>query len=108
MAERSAAKSTVEVASAFLAGKVGLIECAVRLASLSHSLVPDWTKDPDFLFFGVLASATDHLPYGSAREYWSAAASKNADAETDRIEQTSRDEAVRACNHIIERFKHAV
>lgn len=107
MAERWAAESAVEVAGAFLTGQIGLIECSVRLASLAHSLVPDWTKDPDFLFFGVLASDTDHLPYGPAREYWSTAALKNADAEIDRIEQTSKDEAVHACNHIIERFKSA-
>lgn len=102
MTERSAAESAVEVAGAFLAGQVGLIECSVRLASLADSLVPDWTKDPDFLFFGALASDTDHLPYGSAREYWSTEALKDADAAIGRIEQASRDEAAHACNQIIE------
>lgn len=108
MAGRTTEGSAVEVARAFLAGELCLIECSVRLASLAHSLVPDWTKDVDFLFFGVLASDTDHLPYGAAaRQYWSASALKDADAEIAIIEEGSRDEAMRGCHSIIERFKNA-
>ena len=100
-------RSAVKVAKAYLAGQLCLIECSVRLASLAHSLVPDWTKDEDFLFFGVLASDTDHLPYGTARLYWSEAALNEADNEIVRIEENSRDEAGRRCMHIIERFQNA-
>lgn len=107
MAGRNTEDSVVEVARAFLAGELCLIECSVRLASLAHSLVPDWTKDADFLFFGVLASDADHLPYGTARQYWSASALEDADAEIARIEEGSRDEAMRGCLSIIERFKNA-
>jgi hypothetical protein len=107
MADRYAEDSAANVASTFLAGETCLIECSVRLASLAHSLVPDWTKDADFLFFGVLASDTDHLAYGAARQYWSASALEQADAEIARIEEDSRYEARRACLSIIERFKNA-
>jgi hypothetical protein len=105
MPEQFAAQAAVEAARAFLAGEICLIECSVRLTSLAHSLVPDWKEDPDFLFFGVLASDTDHLPYGSARQYWNATALAAADVEIGRIEGCSRDEALQACKHIVERFK---
>jgi hypothetical protein len=41
----------------------------------------------------MLANQCDHLPYETARQYWSATALKNADAGIARIEEKSRDEA---------------
>src|SRR5688572_14327535 len=62
-------KVAVETAKAILADKVGIVEGSVRLSSLAHAIVPNWANDPDFVVFGALASETDHLPIGSARQY---------------------------------------
>lgn len=102
-----ATQSAVETARAVLSGNVGIIQGSVRLASLAHDIVPNWTADEDFLVFGVLSSETDHLPVGSARQYWSQVALADADQEISRIEQSARDEVVRACANVIKRFENA-
>jgi len=97
-------RSTVETAEAVLARKIGIIEGSIRLASLAHDVVPDWVADEDFVVLGALSSETDHLPTGSARQYWSATALAEADVAIARIEQNAKEDVFRACTNIIKRF----
>jgi hypothetical protein len=107
MASEYAKQSAVEIAQAVIAGRIGIIEASVRLASLAHDIVPIWVDDEDFVVFGVLSSETDHLPTGSARQYWSATALAEADVDIARIEQNAREDVLRACTNVIKRFADA-
>jgi hypothetical protein len=97
----------VETAKEILSGKIGIIEGCVRLSSLGHAVVPSWSDDPDFVVLGALASETDHLPPGSARQYWSSTALAEADAHIATVENDAREDVKRACVSIIERFSDA-
>lgn len=95
------------MAQAVVAGEIGIIEGSVRLASLAHDIVPNWVDAEDCVVFGALSSETDHLPTGSARQYWSATALAGADVEIARIEQDAREGVLRACTNVIKRFSDA-
>jgi hypothetical protein len=107
MKDEHARRSAVETAQAVIAGKIGIIEGSIRLASLAHDVVPNWVTDEDFVVLGALSSETDHLPTGSARQYWSATALAEADVAIERIEQNAREDVFRACTNIIKRFADA-
>src|SRR6478735_2475557 len=94
-------REAVRLARAMLSGELGLLEGSIPLASLAHAIVPDWTKDPDFLVFANISDEIDHLPFGLARGNWSPQALARADADTERITQLVREEIVVACQHII-------
>jgi hypothetical protein len=98
-------RTAVETAKAVLSGELGIIEGSVRLSALSHGIVPVWHEDKDFLVFGVLASDTDHLPTGSARQYWSSAALAREDQNIARIEASAEANVIAACKNIIARFE---
>lgn len=106
-ADRSAQRLAVEIAEKVLSGEIGVIEGAVRLASVAYDAVEDWRIDSDFVVFGGLASETDHLPSGSARQYWSRAALAEADLDIARIENHARADVFRACSSVIKRFSDA-
>jgi|KBSMisStandDraft_5_1062788.scaffolds.fasta_scaffold192512_1 hypothetical protein len=97
-------REAVKLARAMLSGELGLLEGSIPLASLAHAIVPDWTKDPDFLVFANISDEIDHLPFGSARDNWNQASLARADADIERITRQVRDEVVVACQHIIGRF----
>jgi hypothetical protein len=97
----------VETAKKVLSGEIGIVEGSIRLSQLAHAVVPSWAEDADFVVFGALSSETDHLPTGSARQYWSAAALAEADAQIARIENDAREDVLRACSNVVERFADA-
>ena len=94
----------VKAANLLLARELGVIEGCGLLASLAHVLVPDWTADQDFVVFGALASETDHLPTGTARQYWAADALAREDRDIARIEASARSGVLAACRNVIARF----
>lgn len=51
-ADRSAQRLAVEIAEKVLSGEIGVIEGAVRLASVAYDAVEDWRIDSDFVVFG--------------------------------------------------------
>jgi hypothetical protein len=91
-------------ARAVLNGELGAIEGSIALAAYAHDVVPDWTVDPDFVVFGVIASDTDHLPFGQVRTLWSATALAKAAAEIEAITEGHKAEIRRACANVIARF----
>jgi hypothetical protein len=73
-----------------LSGGVGVIEGCKQLADLAHSSVPDPHSDPDFGYCVALASDTDRLPTGSARQYWAHDALAREDRDIARIRRIGR------------------
>lgn len=97
-------RDALRTARAVLDNELGIIERSIKLAAYAHSVVADWATDPDFLVFGVLASETDHLPFGAVRDRWSVTALAKADAEIGVITQRNRDNVRQACENVIARF----
>ena len=97
-------RDALSAARAVLDGELGVIEGSVALAAYAHHIVPDWATDPDFVTFGVIASDTDHLPFGEARSWWSPAALTQADAEIEAITEGNRAKVRQACENVIARF----
>lgn len=97
-------RDALRTARAVLDGQLGLIEGCIALAAYAHHVVPDWRVDPDFIVFGVLASETDHLPLGQARNLWSVSALAKADAEIEAIVEGHQTKVRQACENVIGRF----
>jgi hypothetical protein len=95
----------VRKARAVLSGELGILEGCIPLASLAHDVVADWRIDPDFLVFGVVASETDDLPLGKARNQWDAAALARADLEIERHTREVQEKVLAACRNVVERFE---
>jgi hypothetical protein len=91
-------------ALAVLDNKLGIIEGSRELAKYAHSVVADWRTDPDLVVFGALASETDHLPFSTVRDRWSAEGLAKADAEIDAITRRNHDKVRRECENLIARF----
>lgn len=54
--------------------------------------------------FGAIASSTDHLPFGEVLRRWSEAALAKADLEIETITERKRENVIRACRNLIDRF----
>ena len=104
-AEEQAWREVVAAADAVLAGKLGIIEGARVLSSLSHRVIDNWASDPEFRVFGALDTETDDLPVGRVRDLWDPAALVEKDAIIQRIEASSRAEVEEACRRLIVRFR---
>jgi len=87
-----------------LDGELGVIEGCIALSRYAHDVVPNWAADPDFVIFGVIASETDHLPFGEVRSRWSPAALAKADAEIAAIVEANRTKVRQACENLAARF----
>lgn len=96
--------TAVATANAIVNGELGLIQGCIRLSSLAHDLVPDWRVDQDFVIVGGVASETDDLPTGSAREYWSQTALGREDKKIAEYEARIRETVLAACRNIASRF----
>jgi hypothetical protein len=94
----------VRIARAIIAGRTGVLEGCIPLASIAHEVVPDWRVDRDFVIFGGVASEIDALPFGPVRERWSSAALAKADIEIARYTLVVQERVLGACRNIVERF----
>jgi hypothetical protein len=97
-------RDALKMAQSVLGGEIGAIEGSIALARFAHDVVSDWRVDPDFVVFGVVASETDHLPFGLVRERWSVVGLAKADAEIGAITERYQAKVRRACKNVIERF----
>jgi hypothetical protein len=95
----------VRIARAILSGELGVLEGCIPLASVAHDVVADWRIDADFVVFGAVASETDKLPLGKAREQWGTAALARADVEIDRYTREVQDRVLAACRNVLDRFE---
>lgn len=102
--KRWSRQTAVATARSVINGDIGIIEGSIKLFGLSHKFVATWHTDPDFRIFGSLASETDHLPTGSARQHWSASALARADQNIARIEENARADVMAACHNVIACF----
>ena len=96
--------TAVATANAIINGELGLIQGCIRLSSLAHDLVPDWRVDQDFVIVGGVASETDDLPTGGAREYWSQTPLGREDKKIAEYETRIRETVFSACRNIASRF----
>lgn len=97
-------RDALNMARSVLNNEIGIIEGCIALARFAHEVVPNWSSDPDFVVFGVIASDTDHLPFGQVRDRWSSAGLAKADAEIEAITERHRVEVRQACENVIARF----
>jgi hypothetical protein len=93
----------IEVASAMLAGEIGIIEGSRLLCSL-RSCIPLSDHDPDFLPFVGIDGETDHLPVGDVRQHWASDAHARKDQEIQAAETFYRERARSGCEHLLTRF----
>jgi len=96
-------QQVLATARAVLAGEIGIVEGCIALASYSDDIVLDWARDPDFLIFGVIASDTDHLPFGDVRKHWGTGALARADSEIRIIVERESANVRAACEHVLVR-----
>ena len=94
----------VKRARAVLAGELDVLYGCVLLAQIADSVVPDWRLDPDFVVFGAVASESDNIPLGPAREQWKGEALARMDAMAEHYAAQVRDEVLKACNSVVARF----
>jgi hypothetical protein len=100
--QRDLERRVVEVASAIISDKIGLVEAARKLSHLGFGLNAEW--DRDFLFFVAVDSETDHFPVGPSRVNWSQAALAREDAGRQKYELSARKDAIRSANNLIAKF----
>lgn len=96
-------KRAVEVACGMLVGSIPYLEGAIELSSLRFEVgVQD--NDADFIAFTAVASEIDHLPIGSARQYWAAEALNRLEPEIQQFTQWAKEFSLSKCKSIVERF----
>ena len=96
-------KRSVEVAQGMIDGSIHYLEGACELASLRFEVgLPE--DDKDFLAFTGVSSETDHLPLGSARQYWSKEALARHKPEIQKTIKWAKEISLRECKSIISRF----
>ncbi|BFM22089.1 DUF2489 domain-containing protein [Gilvimarinus japonicus] len=96
-------KRAVEVASGMLDGSIHYLEGAIELSSLRFEVgLPE--DDKDFLAFTGVSSETDHLPIGSARQFWSKEALERHEAEIEKSIEWAKEVSLSECKSIVARF----
>ena len=96
-------KLAAEIASGMLSGSINYLEGAIRLSSLRFEVgLPD--DDKDFLAFTGVSSEIDHLPIGSARQYWSQEALDRHEPEIQQSIKWAKDVSLSECKSIVARF----
>ncbi|MDX6851590.1 DUF2489 domain-containing protein [Gilvimarinus sp. SDUM040013] len=97
-------QEAAEIASGMLDGSIHYLEGAIKLASLRFETEVG-EDDGDFLAFSGVSSETDHLPLGSAREFWSAEALERHEHEIQKTIKWAKEVSLFECKSIAERFR---
>lgn len=95
-------RELVLIASGMLAGSVNLIEGMRRICALRF-VIDDPTNEI-FLPIRAMESETDSFPLGATRSNYSGDYLARADAEMERYLTSAREEILRSCREIIQRF----
>lgn len=96
-------KEAAEIANGMLDGSINYLEGAIKLASLRFEIEVG-EDDGDFLAFTGISSEIDHLPLGSAREFWSTKALESHEPEIQRAVKWAKEVSLSECKSIAERF----
>jgi hypothetical protein len=105
------ARRMVEIAEAFLAGRIGGIETARSILDLGISEIPtipgrhhhdDPILEEVIATFVLVASETDALPVGEVRKLWSQEALRREDIRIAQAEAWCRDNVTEACQKLID------
>ena len=94
------------LARAIVTGSVDLLGGVRRLVALGHALGVE-VDDPDFRTVVGFESDTQDLPVGPERERWAVAALLVKDQQRADTEAMWRENVLRACNRLAERFSRA-
>ena len=100
-------QAVTAIAQQVVSGDLGIIAGCRQLRQLGHDVVIDSRVDPDFVVFTAVESVTDHLPLEEQRPLWLPSAFAEKQVEVERYEADWRDDVLRACRSVIERFGHA-
>lgn len=93
----------VRICNELLIGSIDLIWASRMLCGLGGEICED-PQDPDFILFVVIDSDTDYLPSSVERHLWHPGVLEEKDREIKAVEEFYRDDVVKACNRLIERF----
>ncbi len=93
----------VGIANGVLAGQIGIIEGARKLAYLRWKVTDD-EFDPDFIPFVAVDSETDALPIGEERARWTSNALAEKDREIKHAEDFYREKILAACRVLLTRY----
>ena len=93
----------VEIASAILDGRLGVVEGARRLMAFRFDADPG-QEDKDLLGMCGIESQTDHLPLGPVRQDWDPSELRRMDAEIADHEAFFRESALRRCRALVQRY----
>lgn len=81
-----------------LSTQIGVIEGAPFLSSMSHYLDPEWSEE--LRIFRGIASETDDLPTGTARQFWEPHALAQKDQEMANYENRIRESVLQQCRSL--------
>jgi hypothetical protein len=96
-------RKIAETATAMLGGHMSFIEGARWICALRfEAKLPDF--DPDITPFVAIASETDTLPLGEARQLWAPDALAKLQPEIDKAEHWARNVGYSPCQKLIARF----
>jgi hypothetical protein len=102
--KRAKTREAVEIARRILTGEVGVIAGCRALTALSDSVVLDWAVDQDFVVFGAVESESDALPLEDQQNNWEGTAYDAKQLEVRRYESQVRDDVLKACRSLVDRF----
>ena len=103
-----ARNEAIKRARLILAGELDVLYGSIVLAEVVNKLVPDWRVDPVLTVFNVVASDSDHIPLGPARQQWKGEALARMDAMAKRLADDRRDIVFSACKYVVARFENCV
>ena len=96
-------RRVVELASAYIANSVGLVEMSREMSSLRFKVGAEW--DEDFVYFVAVDSETDTFPVGPSRVHWSPSALAREDAAREQYEQSARSRSIEHAENLITKYR---
>jgi hypothetical protein len=97
-------RRVVELANAYIANAVGLVEVSREMSLLRFKVGAEW--DEDFVYFVAVDSETDTFPVGPSRVHWSPAALAREDAAREQYEVSARERAVGHAQNLAAKYRN--
>ena len=97
-------RRVVELAQAYIANSVGLVEMSREMSSLRFKVDAEW--DEDFIHFVAVDSETDAFPVGPSRAHWSPTALAREDAAREQYEESARRRSIEHAKNLIAKYRN--